>query len=100
MKIFVELSLENSSNKEMETTRRYNSREMISQAEFMYVIEQGIAISNHDYRCDVEHANVYITARRKRTIRHDALDLSRIYGLVLGLLVLVFRLLCLEWDGV
>lgn len=51
MKIFVELSLENSSNKEMETTWRYNSREMISQAEFMYIIEQGIAISNRDYRC-------------------------------------------------
>ena len=40
---------------------------MISQAEFMYIIEQGIAISNHDYRCYGEHANVYITARRKST---------------------------------
>ena len=66
MKIFVELSFENSSNKELETTRRYNSREMTSQAEFMYIIEQGIAISNHDYRCDVEHPDVYITARRKK----------------------------------
>lgn len=73
---------------------------MVSQAEFMYIIEQGIAISNHDYRCYGEHANVYITARRKSIIRHHALALSRIYGLVLSLLVLVFRLLCSEWNGV
>ena len=66
----------------------------------MYIIEQGIAISNREYRCEGEHANVYITARRKSTIRHDALALSRIYGLVLGLLALAFGLLCSEWNGV
>lgn len=63
---------------------------MISQAEFMYIVEQGIAIANHDYRCYGEHANVYITYRRKWHLGHDALALSRIYGLV--------PLVCLLWP--